>query len=183
MPVAAGKVCTRCGAEKPLSEFYARARDGISAWCKTCESQYKKDWRNKNRQHVKEYTRQYDAVNRPDRAKEWREKNRDRFNEWSRNYMKERRSQRAEYEARRRARIIGSYVEPVDRQRVFDMALGMCDLQLTDDCHRLLDPDGWHLEHKTAIINGGEHSYRNTQASCPPCNYYKYWQIDAGRGG
>jgi 5-methylcytosine-specific restriction endonuclease McrA len=34
----AAKKCTKCGEEKPLSEFYKRsdAKDGLSHWCKPC---------------------------------------------------------------------------------------------------------------------------------------------------
>lgn len=34
----ARKRCSRCGEEKPLSEFYRRARspDGLQSWCKAC---------------------------------------------------------------------------------------------------------------------------------------------------
>jgi len=38
------KVCTKCGAEKDMSEFPAakRNKDGLSSWCKSCASKYSK---------------------------------------------------------------------------------------------------------------------------------------------
>lgn len=43
------KSCTKCGKEKGLHEFpkERRSSDGVTARCKSCTSQYQKDWANR----------------------------------------------------------------------------------------------------------------------------------------
>jgi hypothetical protein len=40
------KRCTKCGEDKDLSEFHTerRSSDGVTARCKSCTSQYQKEW-------------------------------------------------------------------------------------------------------------------------------------------
>lgn len=42
-----GKLCTKCDITKPLSEFTRRKNspDGLSYWCKLCQSKSHKNWR------------------------------------------------------------------------------------------------------------------------------------------
>lgn len=44
------KTCSKCGVEKPKSEFYARLdlRDGLSSHCKRCHNIYSEAWRKAN---------------------------------------------------------------------------------------------------------------------------------------
>jgi 5-methylcytosine-specific restriction endonuclease McrA len=48
------KICTKCGVEKPLTEFHAdkRATDGRTVWCKTCRNARTKEWQQENKDHV-----------------------------------------------------------------------------------------------------------------------------------
>ena len=50
------KVCTKCGREKPLSEFgkQTRNKDGLSYHCRLCRRIYNKRWRDLNRDKEKE---------------------------------------------------------------------------------------------------------------------------------
>lgn len=52
------KVCTKCGKEKSLDEFYADKRntDGKTSWCKTCSKEKSTSWRSDNREHYNETT-------------------------------------------------------------------------------------------------------------------------------
>lgn len=40
------KICTKCGVEKPLSEFHKnkRRKDGLGIWCKSCNSEYGRNY-------------------------------------------------------------------------------------------------------------------------------------------
>lgn len=44
------KKCTKCGVEKPLSEFHKnkKSKDGLSSYCKSCSSIYGKEWLKQN---------------------------------------------------------------------------------------------------------------------------------------
>ena len=52
------KVCTKCGCEKPLSEFYQDARvkkDGRQAQCKDCTKREKQLYRSTHKKERSEY--------------------------------------------------------------------------------------------------------------------------------
>ena len=75
------KVCTKCGIEKPLSEFYKHKGCclGIDSQCKKCKETARVIWRKKNKKKVLATERAY------------RENNRDKYNNYSNNYIKEKR--------------------------------------------------------------------------------------------
>lgn len=64
------KICTKCGAEKPLDEFYrsASARDGRKAHCKQCGREATREWATAN----PERRRQYRIANREKLSKSFR---------------------------------------------------------------------------------------------------------------
>jgi hypothetical protein len=62
------KVCNKCGEEKGIEEF--RAQGCI---CKICRSEYNKEWRENNKEHIKEH------------HKEWRENNKEHIKQYYEN--------------------------------------------------------------------------------------------------
>lgn len=70
------KVCSICGIEKPLSEFFTRpeTKDGLRDDCKACVSRRGAEWRANNPERKKQtgrayYEREAERINREDR--EW----------------------------------------------------------------------------------------------------------------
>ena len=85
------KKCTKCGVEQDVTEFHKRkaAKDGLKPWCKTCNTKYcadnkeklyrqgvlyrknnaeklateKQDWVNKNQEEYKKYQSKYKEEN------------------------------------------------------------------------------------------------------------------------
>lgn len=57
------------------------------------------------------------------------------------------------------------------RIRVWERAEGRCQA----GCGRKLRPavDGWDLDHRVALVNGGEHRERNLQVACSWCHRAK----------
>ena len=55
------KQCTRCGERKTLDLFFAnkKSSDGRMASCKACKTAAVYAWRDKNREHLNEYQREY----------------------------------------------------------------------------------------------------------------------------
>jgi len=55
------KKCAKCNNEKSLTEFYKNKMmsDGRSSWCKTCSSEYLRQYRLTNHEYWKEYGRKY----------------------------------------------------------------------------------------------------------------------------
>lgn len=75
---------------------------------------------------------------------------------------------RREYEASRRARKRGQFVERVYLATIWDRDGGICHL-----CGLSADPDDWELDHVVPLASGGEHSHANTAVSHPLCNRLK----------
>tara|TARA_Y100000114_G_scaffold62280_1_gene57095 strand:- start:1252 stop:1881 length:630 start_codon:yes stop_codon:yes gene_type:complete len=56
------KKCTKCGIEKPLTEFHknSASKDGLCNWCKSCKSKIKKEYL--KRPDVKRRRREYSKI-------------------------------------------------------------------------------------------------------------------------
>lgn len=66
------KCCTRCSVEQPETEFYghrARGKIHYDGFCKTCARAAWKEWREKNVEKVREYSRQYKLTPKQKRRK------------------------------------------------------------------------------------------------------------------
>lgn len=59
------KRCSKCGEEKPLSDFHRHktGRDGLRSECKTCESARHKRYRETNREKIRERHKRYREAN------------------------------------------------------------------------------------------------------------------------
>jgi hypothetical protein len=68
------KLCTKCGAEKPHSEFYTNHRtlDGLTHQCKECICKQSCDWAKNNAARKREINKRW-RNNHPERAKEYRD--------------------------------------------------------------------------------------------------------------
>lgn len=51
------RLCTRCGIEKPLSEF-SKKKESFQSACKSCHSKYHQDWYIRNREMRRSQIRQ-----------------------------------------------------------------------------------------------------------------------------
>ena len=84
------KKCSKCGIEKPLSEFvkHKNCKDGYENTCKICTKQYKKEYYRDNKDNLKEYYKEY-RENNKDKIKEYRENNKDKVKESNKKYYEE----------------------------------------------------------------------------------------------
>jgi hypothetical protein len=92
------KKCTKCGIEKPLTEFYKRtsSRDGLDFICKTCSSKKSAKYRAQNKEKLAQYNTEYRAENRENILKkqaEYRKNNPEKVNESMRKWRKKKRIQ------------------------------------------------------------------------------------------
>lgn len=65
------KKCTKCGVEKPLSEFHNKkqAKDGLDFWCKSCKSTANKAWRESDVKNSENNTKRARAWNLANKEK------------------------------------------------------------------------------------------------------------------
>lgn len=63
------KICSKCGRELPLECFgkHKRMKDGLQAWCKSCNKQYNKQWYADNTEAIKQQHKQWHAEHRDER--------------------------------------------------------------------------------------------------------------------
>lgn len=58
------KVCTKCGEDKKLSEYYVHKSRGIRSSCKKCDNAMSRRYKANNRKHISKYNKKYKAVHR-----------------------------------------------------------------------------------------------------------------------
>ena len=56
------KICSKCSVEKPINE-YRKSGKYFRGECKTCEKESRKKWRENNKEHIREYAKQYKEIN------------------------------------------------------------------------------------------------------------------------
>lgn len=88
------KRCRKCGEEKQRIDFHSNksSKDGLTSFCKQCQSIRSKEWRESNLERERENNRKW-RENNPDRVRErsrkWRENNPERHQEnvrkWGKN--------------------------------------------------------------------------------------------------
>ena len=190
MTIIPHKRCSKCGVDKPLSEYHKdkQTSSGFTYACRECRRLKTKQWQSANndrrvaygtqwRSEKREYDKQRKAVWYQGRS----EQQRDRVRLWRKNNPEKRRAQiRAYYKAkpdkirtiaaRRRARIIGqggSYTEQewVSLKTHYDYTCLRCnrrepDIRLTAD-------------HVIPIARNGSSYIDNIQPLCDECNRWK----------
>lgn len=164
------RTCTRCEEEKPFELFSKRkaSRDGLHHYCKTCASEYHKEWYARNRERIqeksREYARSHPEYNRSKTAK-WVKDNPERAKEgWKKS--KERRRER-EKTAKVKTRV--------DRKGVWEKQNGKCGIcgELIDMAVKHPDPKSRSIDHIVALSKGGLHTEENIQFTHFQCNLYK----------
>jgi len=81
------KRCSKCGETKPLTEFHKnkRKKDGLRCHCKVCAAEYKRRYRQENKEAIAEYQRQYREDYREtslEYQRQWREENKERLRQY-----------------------------------------------------------------------------------------------------
>ncbi|MCK4666881.1 hypothetical protein KAU33_09040 [Candidatus Dependentiae bacterium] len=108
------KVCSKCGIEKPLDEFYNRkiSKDGKYSSCKKCRCEHGKKYRQEHKEENEQYRREhkkekaeYDKEYRQEHKEEKRKHDKkydDNHREQSKKRRQEHREEKAEYDMERR---------------------------------------------------------------------------------
>jgi len=199
------KVCTKCKEEKNLTDFCKEQarKDGLANHCRVCKGKAYKEWHHRNLEKKKSYKRKWDEDNREENLDKWRRyhsSNKAKRNQQSREYYsrnQESEKSRAkdyraanpdkvyEWSAARRSRLSEQITECVDPRLVRDRddTCYLCGVPFT--VKERYDPKLTHVDHKTPISRGGEHSYENCALTHASCNLRKndktpeeYWAQD-----
>ena len=88
------KVCTQCGEEKPAAEFSLRnaSKDGLAARCKSCLVEYRRRYREENKEKLSANKRRYYEENKEKlcaNKRRYREENKEKVSASKRRYYEE----------------------------------------------------------------------------------------------
>ncbi len=172
------KKCTRCGAEKPLSDFHRSKsqRDGHEPRCKTCRSLQGKAHYAANIEHLREVRKAWYEAHREEHSRRVLSKrdkavHAERTRLWGQTpegRLKKRENQaarRTEKGSHRDARGLGRFYRDVlERDGMFCHICGMVIVGLED----------LHFDHVVPLSRGGLHSLENVKPSHAICNRRKF---------
>ena len=180
------KVCTKCGVEQPVSQFYKRNGEPRSA-CKVCTNEQNRAWHKRNPEKQVQYDRKF-AATKPEQAKarmeRYRKANVEKIREAEKRYKKGRpRKRNREYD---RAYARAWNAAHLERRRLtqhkyrvrkLEGAIGVVTLE---ESRRILSrpciycgAQAEHLDHVVPVSRGGAHSVGNLAPACADCNLSK----------
>lgn len=179
------KRCTKCGEDKPRSEFHKRSasKDGLFPHCKSCWLERCRRFHAENRDVVNARVAVYAKANPKKikaKAKRQYEENKEhvlaRHAAWRKanpDYHKDR--DRREYDAnperwrrasaKYRATLKGNGHEPYQRIDIYDRDEGVCHL-----CGGFVEWDDFSIDHVIPISKGGPDTPANVATSHLLCN-------------
>jgi 5-methylcytosine-specific restriction endonuclease McrA len=162
MPTGESKTCSKCGAVKPLEEFYKQkgCRLGVRPDCKECMRARIAVYRAENAaQHVQ---RSLDwAVRNPEKVRAYKRK-------WDAAHPEAVRDKTRRHRALRKA----AFVADVRFDDILQRDLGVCGI-----CERQITQDAIDLDHVIPIVAGGTHEPNNVQLAHPTCNKRKHAKV------
>lgn len=194
MPDPESKPCSKCGVEKPHTEYHSdRSRkSGLHPWCKQCararrnawysknreaNRAYQATWRDENRDAKQAYDRAWREANLDRKAAvdaAWREANKDRKaavararHQALRNDPDYRRKQQ-EAKRRRRAAKYNANGRPVVFDEILQRDCGICGI-----CGKPIMEITIELDHILPLAAGGTHDPDNVQVAHRTCNRRK----------
>jgi len=192
------KICSKCGLEKDISEFYKRkdSIDGYHGVCKECNKKYReenkehikeynkeynKKWYEENKEHIKEQRKEYYEENKErikeyyeenkERIKEYYEDNKEQIAEYFKKYREENPDKCREKERRYRARknnAEGNFSEKEFKQKLIFYHYRCCH------CGTDLTKTDYQRDHIQPLSKGGSNYIDNIQPLCEHCNLSKH---------
>lgn len=185
------KICSRCGRELNINNFYKMKshKDGLRSECKECQ---KEDY-NKNLKKRREYEKQYRKDN-AERYKKHRENNKEKHLKYMKKYYTENKQKFKQYSEENKEKIalknriyIENNREKINeinrkRKRLFyrlkhtltDKEWGEIKLKFNNECAYCGQTKKLEHDHFIPISKGGEYTINNIVPSCKSCNRKKH---------
>lgn len=166
------KVCTKCGAEKPLTAFYKRAQSRVDgtvryySHCKECKRQYHKDHHESVKKQKAEYYQKNKSVFQERSARYYRDNRATILARHSR-YYQENKADFLENNRRRRARKLEVDENYTQADREFTLGL------FQDRCFKCGSEDHLTIDHHIALSKGNALTKDNAVVLCKSCNSSK----------
>jgi len=172
------KTCTKCGQDKPLSEFYGHptARDGLGSWCRACRNAHQREYYRTHKGKKATYMREYNKEHRAEHLaylREYYEEHKEEHLACMREYLKTKKGKQVRVRANyvRRARMTAGETNVTDQ--------GLLTLLEEHDvcpyCGRPFDEadhkQTW--DHVVPLSGGGQHMLDNLLPVGLRCNLAK----------
>jgi 5-methylcytosine-specific restriction endonuclease McrA len=189
------KRCSKCGQQKSHDQFFkfARAKDGLAAWCKKCQKDYLAVYRSLNKDKIKSYKSNF-VSNNPDYQKNYYIANKQRINkqniEWAKanserkkaadkkwvkaNPEKVRQAQKNNYLKHPEKVAINRHKRRSRMQGVESKLIRRKDIKriLSKPC-LYCGAKSTQLDHIIPVSRNGRNSIGNLVGACSPCNSSK----------
>ena len=184
------KRCSKCGEWKVAStvNFYKKkdGKYGLNSRCKKCRAEYKKQYRENNKDKIAEYKKQYYENNKEKLAeqhKQYYENNKDKILEYSKQYRENNKDKIAEYFATPQGQASRFNNSVKRRLREQSQGKGITKEQWLE-CMKffgfrcaysgqVLSNDTRSLDHIVPLNQGGEHEIFNLAPMYRPYNSSK----------
>lgn len=169
------KTCYVCGEAKPLDEFgnNRAKKDGKTEECKPCKREQTRAWKQRNKDKVREYQREYMAENR-DRVLAWKKASRERNPDTARQWWEDNKDRKRQYNLNRR----GYNADP---------RLSIHHLEFHGACLKCGSTENLEIDHVVPLSLGGSNEQSNWQVLCKSCNCskgnrntedYRFWEYE-----
>ena len=170
------KVCSKCLAEKPVTDFglHAREKDGLRRCCKTCNVAAAAEYAALNGEKVRANQAAYYEANKElliERSRARYAANKEEISVVKAAYRKAKPEVARRLNANRRARrnASGGSLSRGIVQKLLQLQKYKCV-----NCRSDLRKVGSHIDHIDPISRGGANIDSNVQLLCPPCNLSKH---------
>ena len=181
------KICTKCQKKFDLSEFYKdkSKKDGLSCWCKSCQKCYneqnkekRKQWKELNKDRLKEYQQKYDAQTRDkrlERQKAYRESHKEQIKEYYYTQYRE----TSKENSRKYRELHKEQLKEYDKERNRKNKLNRCmSRSIWHSLHNAKAEQHWETLVPYTLQQLREHLEKQFDKNMSWDNYGTYWEID-----
>ena len=198
--ITISKICTKCGEDKPLSDFAPDSRyaGGLKAWCRTCQREYARQWREQHAEAERERHRQArlaDLEHHREKVRKSYQKHKAKRREaGTAYYFAHQEQMRAAAKVRRQeAGETALLIERESRARIRCIRAGSSQVEVVDYAAILARDGFWchickeaiapatlqaiEFDHIIPVKKGGAHTAANIAVSHLACNKRKWDKV------
>lgn len=181
------KICSKCGIEKKICEYYKKkgCLFGVNSYCKKCQLEIKQNLRKNNPEKYKEQTKKYyekTKDSQKEKKKIWIQNNREKYNSYWTNRKKEDIEFKLITDMRSRLSTYLSKKGVTKKNKTFDI-VGCSPLELKEHLEKQFvigmtweNRSEWHIDHIIPLSSAKTED--ELYKLCHYTNLQPLWAID-----